>query len=180
MSETLFTSSGGVAVEELAEANSSLSRWRVGGAIFRHTPNEIEALREFFLHERDKELGRWRFDRGSRVYVVYPSINGSVRVLEESTGQSEVVTREAAAFDQFAWANEVADSYFAAHPDPKPWHDAKPGEIWVITTENVADEVAVQVTPEGTFQYNDGHAWAIQDMPIRSARRIWPEAVSDD
>lgn len=82
-------------------------------------PSDIAALREFFQHERDEELGR------------------------------------------------------------KPWHDAKPGEVWIITTSNVADERAVQVTPKGTFQYTDAIEFP-QDFPltyaaITSGRRIWPE-----
>ncbi len=60
--------------------------------------------------------------------------------------------------------------------EPKPWHDAKPGEVWAIVTDNVAEEVAVQRTPNGLWQFCDG---VVRDdkLPIFSARRIWP--VSD-
>ena len=82
---------------------------------------DVEALREFFQHERDQELGRWRWPEnpdmvvqadkgGERTWVVderNQQITGWVwRVdLDCSTARAEVVA--------------AARAYFAAHPEPK-------------------------------------------------------------
>lgn len=150
--------------------------------------SEAKALREFFLHERDTELGRWRWPEKPE-YVVYPQPGGAVNVLRESLvdetgpGVEKGIGREKAN----GWRSEAAGNffaaaraYFAAHPVPKPWHEAKPGEVWVITTSNVGDEVAVLVTGAGRFRYSDGVLMSLTSEQITDARRIFPEVVSDD
>lgn len=177
MSDT-FTASNGLL---LCPNGDGSVRWEAGFSPVIVT----QALREFFLHERDKELGRWRWPE-KPVYVVYPvGEDGLVDVLREDpmagfgpgrqVGISRTAAEDRAVDGPASSFFAAARAYFAAHQEPRPWHDAKPGEVWAITTENVADEVAVQVTPEGTFQYNDGYAWPITDLPIDSARRIFPE-----
>ena len=148
---------------------------------------DVEALREFFQHERDQELGRWRWPENPD-YVVYKAPAGErvpdarhVTVSNESNGEAawlfEVGSGGVSGGD--SWARDAARAYFTAHPEPKkPWHDAKPGEVWVITTRNVANEVAVQRTLGGRWQYNDGMLFGDGELVLESARRIWPE-VSD-
>lgn len=138
-----------------------------------------DAMREFFLHERDSDLGRWRWPENPQ-YVVYPSElyltppNADlVTVVNERNGQSSRCRQEDdGSLGHFSLA---ARAYFAAHPEPRPWHDAKPGEVWAITTENVADEVAVQRTDTGDWQYCDGLTYRDHELKIETARRIWPE-----
>ncbi|MBL0245574.1 MAG: hypothetical protein IPQ22_16875 [Rhodoferax sp.] len=140
-------------------------------------PRDADALREFFQQERDLELGRWRWPENPD-YVVYHGNSGSDAVWvhnEREAGAIQSSARnsgDAGETDYFA----AARAYFAAHPEPKQWHDAKPGEVWAIVTENVAEEVAVQRTPNGLWQFCDGVVRG-DELPIVSARRVWP--VSD-
>lgn len=134
-----------------------------------------EALREVFQLERDEELGRWR-ERPECGLVVYP--NGSdefgnrcVRVLWESTGTNILI-----------WENKIpgtifgdaARNYFAAHPEPKPWHDAKPGEVWALTVDG--REFAGDVDSDMEVRCHERQDYIhIESTAITAGRRIWPE-----
>ena len=103
------------------------------------SPEGIEALREFFRAEEDKRLGRWRWAENPE-YVVYPG-PGEMRealVISEVHGcwgsWSETEAIREGGYDTLAAA---AVAYFDAHPNPKPWHDAKDGETWVLTVNGV-------------------------------------------
>jgi hypothetical protein len=39
----------------------------------------------------------------------------------------------------------AARAYFAAHPQPKPWHAAKPGEVWELTFDGISARFAATV-----------------------------------
>lgn len=112
---------------------------RVFGSIIRTvlTPSEADALREFFQHERDEQLGRWRWPENPN-YVVYPC-DEFVRVMNEKEAEAIAVLgpdddRQPAQseFDEFRVA---VNAYFDAHPQLMPWHDAKPGEVWVLKVD---------------------------------------------
>ncbi|MEV8023697.1 hypothetical protein [Microbacterium sp. NPDC080220] len=137
----------------------------------------VDALREFFRTEEDARLGRWRWPENPD-YVVYPD-GTSRRVVRESDGASlnvslhdrEVMTTY---LDSYVGAARAYDEF---HPEPKPWHDAKPGEVWVIVTRNVGEERAVQVHGD-QFHYNDGYEFPLTYDAIESGRRIWPGDAS--
>ena len=64
---------------------------------------------------------------------------------------------------------------------PKPWHDAKPGEVWVLTYGG--QETAYVWTDRHSEQ---GHAFVsdraiveADDLDITVGRRIWPEDSND-
>lgn len=60
--------------------------------------------------------------------------------------------------------------------DLKPWHEAKPGEVWVLT-DYMGQEHAMNLNDRGDFQFLDGHATYPIDSPAFSAGRlIWPES----
>lgn len=144
-----------------------------------------QALREFFQHERDEELGRWRWLENPD-YVVYPlpSPDGRVHIVEvfsERFGQSVQYPRDY--FRSTICSRNsspealAASDYFAAHPEPKPWHDAKPGESWVLRFES-GEELSQTVNFEGDF-----YPWV---LPVTSDAaypqgiivdgwRVWPE-----
>lgn len=140
----------------------------------------IQALREFFQHERDKELGRWRDPEnpdmvvqtdkgGERAWVVNErnqQITGWVwRVdLDHSTAHAQVV--------------EAARAYFAAHPEPKPWHDAKPGDVWLLTFDGGEPRPVGVFDFDGTphFSVPGAEDFSINYARITDGRRIWPEA----
>ena len=158
-------------------------------------PAETAALREFFAHERDVELGRWRWPENPD-YVVYPGDLDYVpgrkifRVLEESTGKDEWYA--VSSFRLYGNDDDrtlAAAAYLAAHPESKPWHDAKPGEVWLLETSGIDD----RWNPAAfTVSVVDGATRLIPTEPdysvthigpsatgITGGRRIFPE-VSDD
>lgn len=181
MSET-FTASNGVGV------------WINGDGTLETTPagsEQVHALREFFQAERDKELGRWRWPEKPD-YVVHPVSDFVVEVLRETpatalaTGpcHQHVSRADAKRFEGEVAKNfyMAARAYFAAHPEPKPWHDAQPGEIWVarISTGPTFDETALHVMDyavEGVvfMDHDQDERYELTDPAITSARRIWPE-----
>ena len=175
MSEKFVASNGMV----LAPHVDGSVRWEAG-----FNPKVVTAaLREFFLHERDAGLGRWRWPDDPR-YLVFPlKDDDEVRVLDENSGQSVAIRRSSfrpgLTHTHFVGA---ALAYFDTHPEPKPaWHDAKPGEAWVLTCDD-GREVAQVVDAYRCFM-----PWTIavdsggnNRGTVVSARRIFPEVVSDD
>lgn len=156
------------------------------GAIIWLPSMSATALREFFQHERDKELGRWRWPENPE-YVVYrkPGADDedgrAALVLDERTGVAP--RRWERGFDSGVFG-QAARAYFDAHPEPKPWHNALPGEVWVITTAE-SEEIAVRACIQNekpTFEYiaNVATKIGVTDEQITSGRRIWPESPHGD
>lgn len=140
-----------------------------------------KALREFFQHERDQELGRWRWPEYPE-YVVHPHPVSSDEVLvrSERGGEERVWRGEERPGN---YLHDAARAYFAAHPEPKPWHEAMPGEVWVV---RVTDEDLVMTVHESEygglrFRRNDRHGtiYALDTPSIREGRRIWPEVPDE-
>lgn len=149
-----FTASNDVEIEvgEGFSGDTYLTGKEGGRIVASGNMDGIKALREFFLQEEEKK-------------TPYSVVEGEYVI-------ARFHSRERA--EEFV--NKLGHGYMQITPEkPKPWHDAKPGEVWVITTENVADEVAVQVTPELRWQYNDGATFARGQLEIVTAFRIWPE-----
>jgi hypothetical protein len=145
------------------------------------TPWEVKAVREFFRAEEDERLGRWRWPENPD-YVVYPIIEPaheiafgsdlSVMILHEPTGVLKGYCR---AEDQGGRDREYPDAaraYFDAHPEPKPWHDAKEGEVWALRFEDDDDEFAA--FKYGTRWKSTEGGWPNEDL-ITAGRRIWPK-----
>lgn len=111
-----FTASNGMTVERDHNNDVVIDR-SIGCASVFMADGTALALREFFQHERDEELGRWRWPENPD-YVVYPRAR-AVLVLSESTGvtlraeRGQFSAREATVFG-------AASAYFEAHPERKP------------------------------------------------------------
>lgn len=154
-------------------------------ATFYANRGHVEALREYFRDERDTELGRWRWPENPD-YVVYPDeleyVTGKkiVRVMRESTGNREWFT--VAGFKLYGGDNDftlAANAYLAAHPEKKPWHDAKDGHLYLLNFKDTPNVDVSALVKGGTFVYNDPccDGWDVLDSDsIKSARRIWPES----
>lgn len=150
-----------------------------------------EAVREFFLHERDQELGRWR-DPQEPDWVAYAGAEGAEEgliVARESTGESHRYFRADDDLEkqEHSWESPFARTarrFYRSHPVPKPWHDAEPGEVWELTYRSpsqreVANRVMTCVDDGGNISFfNQYRLHTVHYTGIESARRIWPE-VSD-
>lgn len=143
-----------------------------------------EALREFFQHERDEELGRWRWPENPD-YVVYVKCESEseplagVRVLHERTGRSRDIGRAVvnACEATVSGFGRAAREYFEAHPERKPWHEAKPWETWVFTIDG--KEQSATLDEDREFRDRSFHtcSWMhVKDDRISAGRRIWPES----
>lgn len=133
----------------------------------------VDALREFFQHERDEDLGRWRWMERPH-YVAYARGADRVRIIDERTGRAEDFDR----YGEAAWVMEdAAYAYFEAHPERKPWHAAEPGEVWVLTVRGFT--LAWVADGDGDFQHLvDPESLHVDDPEIMDGRRIWPEDAS--
>lgn len=165
MSET-FTASNGTALTITDEGRVVIPAIITGlGEVTQ------QALRELFQSERDKEIGRWRFAENPDV-VVYPRNENKVTVLCEKSGAT-YHWRRGDAVDlgsRSANGRAAAMAYFEAHPLPKPWHSAKPGEMWVL------DWKVLTTTQQPALVGNDGkfilrdHALSKRDVELTDSR----------
>ena len=157
---------------------------RAGGDEGVYTLETTEALRAFFQAERDDALGRWR-DTENPDMVAYRTPEDDdddgrcILLLDENTGDNH-----------WEWENTAlpgpARRYFAAHADVeprKPWHDAKPGEYWLVTLEG-ADPIPTTV---GNYCENlyfvvgdDDYYCPTNDHRIQNAVRLTPEEDNDE
>jgi hypothetical protein len=155
------------------------------------------ALAEFFRAEEDERLARWRWPENPD-YVVYAwvadpprrDIRG-VTVLSETIPRGYTVwedridTLYGTSIDEASRRNarEAARAYFDAHPEPKPWYDAKPGEVWELTHLGGAsayvftDQLSVAQGVEPAFLGGRAVLY-VRDDEITAGRRIWPEVQS--
>lgn len=141
-------------------------------------PRTAMDAEEYFQAKRDEDLGRWRWSENPD----WVGVEG-----EKQAGMRTVVLVNERTLERF-WINEramdaapdasidkhAARAYFEAHSERKPWQSAEPREVWIIRTANVANEVAVHVTPEREFQFNDGTRVSLDYAAIEEARCIWP------
>ncbi len=127
-------------------------------------PDEV-ALREFFRHERDEELGRWRWPEDPD-YVVYP-YDDHVCVLYEKTGESWLVQPKGNLPD--LPATNAMRAYYAAHRPA--WYDAEEGEVWII--EDPDEGTIPTIYQAGAFRDHGGY-WMAEDISF--AERVWPES----
>lgn len=173
---SVFTASNGVQVIEEENGCVIISRPQSLLSSPDAASEDRQAILEWAEHTRDAALGRWRWPENPAfvVYAARDEDDGVHWSVDERTGESHMNTRAGLQSDEHARA---ARAYFDAHPEPKPWHEAKPGEVWIIVTRNVGEERAVQVHGD-QFHYNDGFEFPLTYEAIESARRVWPEATS--
>ncbi|QOC26079.1 hypothetical protein IC744_06920 [Microbacterium hominis] len=138
-------------------------------------PLTQQALREFFQKENDDRLGRWRWPEDPD-YVVYPIVTGLVAVVEEKNGTTGTFSRSE---HTNSGHGDAARAYFLAHPDPKPWHDAKPGEVWEIEVDGRTHHARVGYGDFAhLFEFNEDASMTKRHSAITAGRRIWPEVAS--
>lgn len=188
-----FTASNGTKFEVFSDGMLAtfLPNGYDGYQKVRLTDGAVEALREFFQAEQDERLGRWRWPENPG-YVVYPVGEGVVDVLREASvsresrgpGRVAGITRhEAARWDAAASRHfyTAARAYFDAHPEPKPWSDAKPGELWMLTIDGEEQEAFAHQMPHHQtvmFQTKHRSVFGVEGSAITAGRRVWPEDAS--
>lgn len=179
-----FTASNGLIVTEHPNGPDGLVIERLGMAgLHRLNCFEVAGLREFFQKENDDRFDRWRWPANPE-YVVYAWTADPARTARGVTVLSESIPRGYTVWEDTidtlygpseneearALARKAARAWFDAHPEPKPWDDAKPGEVWVVKfrTGPTFDERAL-VVPESGWDRN---------LLVVDARRVWPEVAS--
>lgn len=157
-------------------------------------PDEMQALREFFQAEADERAGRWRYLDEPQYVVYYDQMQDRVTVFNENLMDDEDggcgISRGNTL--DYPSVQHIAQAYFAAHPEPKPWHDAKPGEVWSITGPSIDREAPksggggaialcfedlTEPEPQLWFVYPDGGASdniEVTDKVITAGYRIHP------
>ena len=159
----------------LTSTDDGSIRWHPGISQRRAS----EALREFFQAERDEQLGRWR-DPENPDWITYQADKeDAVYVFNERKGgASQYWTRGIAeshdpAYTGYSASYYIAGRYFQAHPEPKPWEEAKAGEVWILTRYGAEEPFFVT---DGEFTSTDlAVATDLDDPRITDGRRIWPE-----
>ena len=130
--------------------------------------------------EWDEQLGRWRWPDVENL-IVYALGEGRVRVVDEFDGVTWQVLKEEVNIDTGVPQIFVAAAraYFKAH-EPKPWLEAKPGEVWALTYEGVEQAwgIGFDGSPKLRFIFACGDSRiSVADAEITAGRRIWPEAA---
>lgn len=179
-----FTASNGIPITTKVSGDGRSYLLGMTDAVTHATASEegIDALREFFQHEKDDEFGRWR--RGH--FVVYPqrSTPESVFVFDEATGlddefRAEWLRGQPTDDPTLREEERTALLYLLSRPEPKPWRDAKAGEVWVIQVDGGEEFAALVETFCDThvFQKPDAESITTTRPDITAARRIWPEGA---
>lgn len=136
-----------------------------------------EARIEFYRALEDERLGRWRPYGRKDVWVI-PSSEDADRVLVFS--EKLCAWHSHSRGSVFGWGSKLALEYFAAHPEPKPWYDAEPGEIWVLTYggQPTAHVFSDRWAGAGFVFISDRAIVQPDDPDITDGTRIWPEKSS--
>lgn len=153
---------------------------------------DMNALREFFQHERDRELGRWRWP-DNRDYTVRVAPEHAQHL--DPGGKTVAVERESTGYVGYYSPDRVPEltddtgdllravhAYFAAHPEPKPWHDAKAEEIWVLRERNCETWLPFRWDAAEQWWFASSSNMAMHrrsEGTIVEGRRIWPEVPSE-
>lgn len=183
---TTFTASNRTKIE-ISQDGYLLGKGNYGSGPTDATagPEGIDALREYFQHERDTELGRWRDPENPDhlVYRSYPYVQGyrRIAVVNERDMSSVHTFSEGAEKGSSDPKALTAQRYFAAHPEPKPWHSAQPGEVWLLDIKgDLGREAPAVVNGQPEFRTYLGECFNLDSHQIVHARKIWPEESDDE
>ncbi len=144
----------------------------------------MEALREFFQMEADERYGKWRSKLHPDCFAVWAYVGETIHICSDkypAAGSAKWTFDRESCLDGDTIEHEVAREFFDAHPEPKPWHDAKPGEVWDVDMPDggmraVTFYAGGQDIPQVVFR--DAFTQdvvTVESEDIRDARRIYPE-----
>lgn len=167
---TITNHSGGEGIMSFSGGAKTLIDWP-----------EVQALREYFQAERDTTNGVWRWPENPE-YVVkaWGDEPDAVYVLHEKTlnivKTYRQVVKDADQF--FHQTRQAARAYFDAHPEHKPWHEALPQQVWLLTEGGREFPAIVTIGEEGgdyKFTTSNYRVIRLDDPVIQHAERIWPK-----
>ncbi|WP_431862985.1 hypothetical protein [Microbacterium algeriense] len=141
-------------------------------------PEQVFDAEEYFQHREDVRLGRWRWPENPD-YVVYRRGDGLLALNEQSgnTKFHDIRTNRSGTWTNGSILDEAIRAYFEAHPERKPWHDAEPGDVWVLTV--LGHTLAWVADGDGYFQHLvDPESLRVTDPDISDGRRIYPDDAS--
>ena len=145
----------------------------------------LQALREYFRHERDTELGRTRWPEDPD-YVIYRDPDHDdedgrcVEVLHEPTAYTETVweRRTGKRWDEkpIRTIDMAARWYFTEGPgkEPeRPWENAKADEVWRITVEGGDGTFLVcETIPGRPYFLGQASSFYPSDTGITAGRKL--------
>ena len=150
----------------------------------------VYSLREYFLSERDTELGVWRWvsSTGKHYLVRKLGYGDQFRVVSEEH-MEQLDWRPEEYNMETHQASEMVKAiraYLDAHPEPKPWHDAKPGEVWLFKGSTDPGPLPFVFSPTDNLwinpaghrlneKYTEDRPYGYSLDPNFEPRRIWPE-----
>lgn len=145
----------------------------------------FKAMREWMQHRRDQELGRWRDPEAPDVVVYHlPSAKReatgrTVRVLDERLGAAAICNEHLERSSDPTNAEPTAKRYFAAHPEPKPWHSAEAGTFWRVHPKYTGATGRLAIAHgDDTFTDECGNCWTAKE--ITDATRLHPVESRDE
>ncbi|MDY0829084.1 hypothetical protein SK224_08075 [Microbacterium sp. BG28] len=167
-----FTASNGVTIDRDLEGDLAASSGQYLGK------DAEQAFRELFAAQHPNAHGLHRDSRFPEYIFIrqHRSDDGDGRAVGViDLEQKEFFT---------AWENLNRDSrerwiiaghaWLDANPDPAPWMDAKPGEVWRLTTKSEQSNENAWRLESGAFMFDDG-GFVLADE-IVAGERIWPKA----
>lgn len=173
---TEFTASNGITLREACDGERVYLKGegtanRLSGYDFLNV-KDLEALREYFQREDDKKYNRWR----SKIdpewtavvskepeRVTFSHADGIKRFSTDLAGNRIGMT---------ATYPHVLAEYLRDNPIYE-WHSAKPGEAWLIATNN--GEHVYVVNQDATEFINPEFGLDIRDKRIFTATKIHPK-----
>lgn len=139
--------------------------------------DDLIALSEYSQKQRDERFDRWRSTADSSWTAVLDRDSNGVHFRHDDGIHQFSV--DFTSRDITPWMEElqaIAREYFEAYPAPRPWHSARPGEVWLLTISNphAGRDIAWQLNDNSEFS-RLGLLIHKRDPRITDARRIWPE-----
>lgn len=179
-----YTASNGVTVEWDAERGMfTLDSPSGPSQIYWFNAEDRRALSDYFQAERDAELDRWR-DTEHPERAVYRRVDNSLLILDETDGDHWTVRiDEIKDYDECHPVASTIRAWLAAHPEPKPWHDAKQNDLWELMINGCHSPEVYRFASElrSTSKFRPVNspsrvAFEAADPRIIRAHRIYPPA----
>jgi|AntRauMFilla1563_2_1112583.scaffolds.fasta_scaffold40373_2 hypothetical protein len=130
------------------------------------------------IADRDAQVGRWRSLQHPDIVGYAVGTKGTrVNLFHEADGRSYEVSKgnvDKPWFGNYPGVHEAAREYFDTHPEPRPWQDARPGEVWVLRYSDDLIPHAYVMNSRGVFV--GVMCPSPHDESIIAGRRIWSEA----